>query len=728
MKGFFKKKKKNRNTDTAAPSAVLPTSAEATRTADAQQSLPHAAKPKVYYDAIEVVEQLLGVAKEASESTDVLSPLKSACALMIRGTQAIREFHYNQIAWLDLCEDLEQHVIQMQADREELQERQSIEDHACLQALERYISVTADVIKKASISNSESVVPAIIKGAGSAQVEKEEIARCRDMLQSAWNVYLAAMKGSIALKVEVIAVQLGTLQQKLPRETINRSIQDDYGVVGSDYTIAYGDRVDICEDGTRVEILNRIREWANDFESQSQIFWLNDAAGTGKSTIAATMAKEWFLDNRLASRFFFSPNSRTTQSTREFCQIVAEDIARNYPSVASLIRGTMKEMSPDQGVWLDVQLQRLIIEPIARLQVNDSVLIVIDALDNCVVSDERAGLLNTFIRHLPSVRHLKLFLTSRPVQDIADILSPCPLVHGADIQLLNIRNSLHLDINLFVEKRLKGVSLEDRAMIIARSGGLFLYAATVCRMLERSRNRFDVLKIVSDVGVTDKLERRMDILYLSVLKQALVDKEAGDMMLDVLSMIIVAYQPLSSNTIRQFLPDNIYVDDFVQDLGGILKDGHPDRPIRVLHPTFRDFILSNEDRANGFLIRSGRSASEMAYACMATLERILEDDMFHLDDPNRFPPRNDDVESINRLILEKTTAAERYASAFWAHHVATSEMTPKLWSRVMGFLSKKYLNWVELMSWRGSIGLCIEGLSRLRETVRNVPEINEHRE
>ncbi|KAG8842239.1 hypothetical protein FRB91_004293 [Serendipita sp. 411] len=380
--------------------------------------------------------------------------------------------------------------------------------------------------------------------------------------------------------------------------------------------IAYGDRVDFCEEGTRVEILDAIRNWATSSGSTRQIFWLNDAAGTGKSTIAATIANEWLIDNRLAGRFFFSPNSRTTQTTKEFCRFVANDIARNQPSLADTIQDEIKSISSEQHVWFDIQLQRLIINPVGKLE--GDIFIVVDALDNCVLNEERVGLLNSFVRHLPSVLHLKLLLTSRPVQDIADVLTSSPLVHGSDLQLFNVRNSHHPDVILYVEKRLMSISLEDRAMIIARSGGLFLYAATVCRMLERSRHRTDILKIISDVGVTDKLEQRMDTLYLSVLKQALIDRDAGDMMMSVLSMIIAAYQPLSSNTISQFLPGNIYVEDFVQDLGGVLKDGHPDRPIKVLHPTFREFILSNVDRANGFLLHSAQSAAEMAYASLQT--------------------------------------------------------------------------------------------------------------
>ncbi|KAG8832838.1 hypothetical protein FRC17_000542 [Serendipita sp. 399] len=493
-------------------------------------------------------------------------------------------------------------------------------------------------------------------------------------------------------------------------------------MTGSDFTIAYGDRVDLCEEGTRVEIMESVRKWEGDSASHSQIFWLKDAAGTGKSTIAATMAREWSLTNRLAGRFFFSPNSRTTQTTKEFCRLVAEDVARNQPSVADLIQDAMKAMSSERNVWFDVQLQRLIIEPIMKLEGDRNVFLVVDALDNCELSEERSALLNAIIRHLPSAPRLKILLTSRPIQDIVDILSISSLVHGSDIQLLNIRDSHHPDVALFVERKLKHISSDDRAMIIARSGGLFLYAATVCRMLERSRNRLDVLKIVSEVGVTDKLEHRMDILYLSVLKQALVDRGAGDMMLSVLAMIIVAYQPLSSNTIRQFLPKNNYVEDFVQDLGGVLKDGHPDRPIKVLHPTFREFILSNEDRANGFLLHPRQSALEMANACISTLEYTLEDDIFHLRRPGRLSRRNGNVENMDQLINKRTSAADRYASAFWAHHAAASEMSSSLWSKVLDFLASKLLNWVELMSWRGGVDLCIEGLSRLRrEALNQVP-------
>ncbi|KAG8835027.1 hypothetical protein FRC18_001145 [Serendipita sp. 400] len=724
MKAIFKrnrnkKQKKISESSSYVPSELQPVPGTSTNDDTTQQTL-RAQSSKTYKDVSELSEQFLGIVKEISEANDLLSPLKSACALMIRGIQTIRNVHQNRSNWMDLCDELEGHLQQLEIHRSELQERPGDESNSCLKALGYYLSTTADLIEiAAKASEGDNKALSSIKRAGMAQMEKGELDRHRERMETAWQLYSIEMKRLIALKVNDVGDQVEAYE-KADTTTMSARNTDDDGTVGPESKIAYGYRVDLCEEGTRIEILDAMRNWATNSKFTRQIFWLNDAAGTGKSTIAATMANKWSIDKRLAGRFFFSPNSRVTQTTKEFCLFVANDIARHQPSLAHTIYGEIKSISSEQHVWFDVKLQRLIIDPVGKLEGDGYVFIVVDALDNCVLSEERVGLLNSFIRHLPSAPRLKLLLTSRPVQDIADVLISSPLVHGSDLQLLNIRNSHHPDVALYVEKRLRSISSDDRAMIIARSGGLFLYAATVCRMLERTRHRTDILKIISDIGVNDKLERRMDMLYLSILKQALIDRDAGDMMMSVLSMIIVAYQPLSSNTIGRFLPGNIYVEDFVQDLGSVLKDGHPDRPIKVLHPTFREFILSNEDRANGFLLHSAQSAAEMAYACISTLEHMLEDDLFHPVKSSRLLPRNEDIKDVDRLVHKSTTAAEQYASVFWAHHVAASEISQDLLSRVTTFLSRKYLNWVEFMSWRGSIGWCIEGLSRLRRTITNL--------
>ncbi|KAG8838841.1 hypothetical protein FRC18_002515 [Serendipita sp. 400] len=360
----------------------------------------HATSTKAYRGASDVAEQFLAIVKELSESTELISPLKSACALMIRGIQTLRHVQENQIAWVDLCEDMTFHLSQLKEQGDLLQKSKNTTDIDCLDALEDYLRSTAQVISTAenALRRTKSGIPAFIH-AGSAQKEKEEISRQREILMNAWQVYNTAMKRFLFGEVHQIQRDLQTL-------AIQPS--DDYGVAELNYALAYGDNVGTCEDGTREEILAIVREWASDLSTQRQIFWLNDAAGTGKSTIAATMAKEWLATRRLAGRFFFSPNSDMTQTTKLFCMAVAKDLASNQPSIAHGIGEAISRIPDNQHIWFDVQLQQLIIEPLRKLP-PDPIILVIDALDSCTIREERENLLDGFIRHIPWCRISRCF-------------------------------------------------------------------------------------------------------------------------------------------------------------------------------------------------------------------------------------------------------------------------------------------------------------------------------
>ena len=61
-----------------------------------------------------------------------------------------------------------------------------------------------------------------------------------------------------------------------------------------------------CLPNIRVELLQQVRVWADDPDGRC-IFWLHGMAGTGKSTIARTVAHEFSSRNRLGASFFFSP-------------------------------------------------------------------------------------------------------------------------------------------------------------------------------------------------------------------------------------------------------------------------------------------------------------------------------------------------------------------------------------------------------------------------------------
>ena len=86
----------------------------------------------------------------------------------------------------------------------------------------------------------------------------------------------------------------------------------------------------ICLRNTRVKLLSKITEWAKDRNSKP-IFWLGGIAGTGKSTIARTVAQLFANNGQLGASFFFKKGEGNRgNATRFFTTIVLTWIEVSY--------------------------------------------------------------------------------------------------------------------------------------------------------------------------------------------------------------------------------------------------------------------------------------------------------------------------------------------------------------------------------------------------------------
>ena len=107
-----------------------------------------------------------------------------------------------------------------------------------------------------------------------------------------------------------------------------------------------------CLDGTRVDILQRIREWASSSDSPN-IFLLTGIAGTGKSTVARTIAEEFKEKKKLGCYIFFERGKTDSSTiTSTVIRTIAYHLARNNPIVAQFIW----EATPS---WLNGQASHL---------------------------------------------------------------------------------------------------------------------------------------------------------------------------------------------------------------------------------------------------------------------------------------------------------------------------------------------------------------------------------
>ncbi|CAG7854440.1 SubName: Full=Uncharacterized protein {ECO:0000313/EMBL:CCA76463.1}; Flags: Fragment [Serendipita indica DSM 11827] len=78
-----------------------------------------------------------------------------------------------------------------------------------------------------------------------------------------------------------------------------------------------------CLQGTRLDVLEKIKTWAEDDTSDKPIFWLCDVAGSGKSTVAMSAAETWRAEGTLGGQFFFSIANSETSNTEKFCSTKA---------------------------------------------------------------------------------------------------------------------------------------------------------------------------------------------------------------------------------------------------------------------------------------------------------------------------------------------------------------------------------------------------------------------
>jgi hypothetical protein len=78
----------------------------------------------------------------------------------------------------------------------------------------------------------------------------------------------------------------------------------------------------LCLPNTRVGVLEQIMAWA-DGRDERCIFWLSGMAGTGKSTIARTVARGYNDRNRLGASFFFSRGGGEVSHAGKFFTSIA---------------------------------------------------------------------------------------------------------------------------------------------------------------------------------------------------------------------------------------------------------------------------------------------------------------------------------------------------------------------------------------------------------------------
>jgi hypothetical protein len=479
-----------------------------------------------------------------------------------------------------------------------------------------------------------------------------------------------------------------------------------------------------CLPKTRVDLLEKIYNWV-DSEDEPCIFWLNGLAGTGKSTIARTIAREYFEQKRLGASFFFSKGGGDVGNASKFFTSIAVQLAQNTSSLRQYISEAAKEQIDIENHSLHDQWRQLVLRPLSRLDKRlspSSYLLIVDALDECDNEDHIRTILQLLAeaRSLTTVR-LRVFLTSRPEIPIRHSIYDIPQAEHQDFVLHNIQPSIvDSDISLFLEHNLGRIRQdwnlgadwpggEVLRQLVVNANGLFVWAATTCLFIREgrrfARQRLNTILKGSSSDITAP-EKHLNELYLAVLKHSISSdyseeeqEKVCDMLKHTLGSIVVLLSPLSLSSLSRLL--HIPIEDINQtfeDLHAILdipKDQN--RQLRLHHPSFRDFLL-HKDRCGDFWVAEKEANRNLAARCIQLMSQTLKKDICELQATQ--------VESgrVQKCVLPEV----QYACLYWVQHLQRSQARDGEEAHL--FLKVHLLHWLEALGWMGKTSEGIQAI------------------
>jgi WD40 repeat protein len=495
---------------------------------------------------------------------------------------------------------------------------------------------------------------------------------------------------------------------------------------------SYQDELDArCHPDTRIDLLRQINDWATDQQGRC-IFWLNGMAGTGKSTISRTVAQTFADAGRLGASFFFKRGEGERGNASRFFTTIATQLVYTVPAIIPYLSEAIDADPGISGKLMKEQFRSLILHPLSEAGRHSATLIermiVIDALDECEREGDIRNILHLLsqTQHLDSI-HLRIFLTSRPELPIRLGFKTMSAGVHQDVILQEItKDTIKYDITSFLKAEFQKIRddhnnsrLEELILPEGWPGErniqalskmavpLFIFAATVSRFVGDLRwnpkKRLETVLRYQLISQASKLDQT----YLPVLDNLIADlseSEKNDLAQEfraVVGSIIVLAEPLGTSPLARLLKiDKGTIDCRLDPLHSVLSiPSSPDVPIRLLHLSFREFLLDPDKREKSlFWVDERERHDVIGTKCLELMSGHLKENICHLEFPGRLR------EDIDPVIIQGYLPVDvRYACRYWIYHVVESKRSLRDHGAVHCFLETKFLHWLEALSLIGRI-------------------------
>lgn len=463
-------------------------------------------------------------------------------------------------------------------------------------------------------------------------------------------------------------------------------------------------------------------------------------AGTGKSTVSCTFS-EWLEKQgshgmvNLGATFFFKRGQGERSNASRFFSTIVRDLLLKTPALEILIT---EVITSDPDIFekaLGEQFKKLILLPLQRVQASPTVcstlVLIVDALDECE-TNSRTGLgtsdIHILLDLLPQISQitavrLKVLLTSRPGLPIQLQFDRMLAEAYQNVRLHEIPQTT-VDIAVFLRDELSRIwenyntshssaaPLDDTwpaenvlQRLVSITSPLFIAASTACLYIgdqnfipSRRLQTFLDFHQNGMLGAMGHLEKT----YLTVISQIFDDQSEEDEFYArfraTVGAVVILAEPLSTSSLAALLDMSQEQEvDFhcLSGLPAVLQVLPDPDPVRILHKSFGDFLLSEKMRTRPFGIDGPAMHRTLAMNCLRLLSSPtgLRENLCNLTYPGE-KRREIEKSRVNSCMPPPI----QYACRYWVHHVEHSSIQLCDNDQVHQFLKRHFLHWLEALS------------------------------
>ncbi|KAJ5817200.1 WD40 repeat-like protein [Penicillium robsamsonii] len=375
---------------------------------------------------------------------------------------------------------------------------------------------------------------------------------------------------------------------------------------------------------------DEIIQWlkgANDIHSN--ILWLYGNPGTGKSTMAITLAEEipkqqdFVNDDRILAYFFCDSAHETRRTVTAILRGLLYQFQKQRPHFLEHFLAKFSERG--ESIFDSFDALWSIFTQIIDDKLTGHKYCVIDALDECDDNSQHIFLtqLDHYYRETPKEHENKLhiLITSRPYPEIYEHLR---FFRHKDLSQYHQRKQ---DIKQMISEKVqnlkqkktytKSIEQEVTRILLDKAEGTFLWIGIACQELSKIRSR-DAVKTLQN------LPRGLDSLYRELLNNAIQqNRDEEGKINEILHFVAVAQTTMTVSMLSQACrsyedePDEERITFFREDIEMcrlmVIIEGNF---VRLLHKSVKDFLLKMECEG---LTQNLKAHATLSYRCISYL-------------------------------------------------------------------------------------------------------------